>query len=148
MGLRLRIAALAAVVSLAACGGGGGGADPPRSVSASWVATLRYQPTDIHVSMQTTTVPFMYVDSGATNGVYPSPATFRAEIDSANPGLLSGACSTVAHMSAGVMQFTDAQGVAAPSYVVFFQPAAVGTCTQRLDVGAGGVQSFSVTVTP
>ena len=147
MGLRLRIAALAAVVSLAACGGGGG-ADPPRSVSASWVATLRYQPTDIHVSMQTTTVPFMYVDSGATNGVYPSPATFRAEIDSANPGLLSGACSTVAHMSAGVMQFTDAQGVAAPSYVVFFQPAAVGTCTQRLDVGAGGVQSFSVTVTP
>jgi hypothetical protein len=112
------------------------------------MATLRYVPTDIHVSMQTPTIPFMYVDSAAVNGVYPSPGTFRSAIESANPGFLSGACATITHMSASVMQFTDAQGVAAPSYVVFFQPIAVGTCTQRIDVGAEGVQSFSVTVMP
>ncbi len=135
------------MIPLSACGGGGAGADPPRSPSVSWVATLRYEPTDIHVGMQTATIPFMYVDSGATNGVYPSPGTFRSEIENANPGLLTGACSAITRMSAGVMQFTDAQGVDAPSYVVFFQPTAVGACTQRIDLGAVGVRSFSVTVT-
>jgi hypothetical protein len=144
----LRIAALAAVVSLAACGGGGAAAGIPQNPSVSWTATLRNMPTDIHVSMQTTTVPFMYVDSGAANGVYPSPSAFRSAIESANPGLLSGACATIARMSAGVMQFTDAQGIQAPSYIVFFQPTAIGTCTQRINVGAEGVQSFTLTVTP
>ena len=105
-------------------------------------------PTDIHVSMQTTTIPFMYVDSGAANGAYPSPNAFRSAIEGANPGLLSGACATIARMSAGVMQFTDAQGLQAPSYIVFFQPTAVGTCAQRINVGAEGVQSFTLTVTP
>ena len=124
------------------------GGDPPRNPSVSWTATLRNVPTDIHVSMQTTTIPFMYVDSGATNGVYPPSGTFRATLESANPGLLNGACASITRMSAGVMQFTDAQGGQAPSYVVFFQPTAVGACTQRINVGAEGVQSFSVTVTP
>jgi hypothetical protein len=144
-----RIAALAALISLSACGSGGvAGTDPLRNPSVSWTATLRNVPTDIHVSMQTPTIPFMYVDSGAANGVYPSPSAFRSAIESANPGLLSGACATIARMSAGVMQFTDAQGIQAPSYIVFFQPIAVGTCTQRINVGAEGVQSFSLTVTP
>ena len=109
---------------------------------------MRVEPTDIHVSMQTATVPFMYVDSGAMNGVYPSSGSFRSALESANPGLLSGACSAITRMSAAVMQFTDAQGVAAPSYVVFFQPTAVGACSQRIDLGAEGTRSFSVTVTP
>jgi len=75
--------------------------------------TMRFEPTDIRVSLLTATVPFMYLDSGATNGVYPAPAAFRAMIEGANPGLLSGACSAITHMSAGVMQFTDAQGIQA-----------------------------------
>jgi hypothetical protein len=148
MDFAFRLAALAALTSLAACGGGGAGADPPRSVSASWVATLRYEPTDIHVSMQTTMIPYMYVDSGATNGAYPAPDTFRGNFETANPALLSGACSTITRMSTAVMQFTDTHGVAAPSYVVFFQPTAVGTCAQPIDLGADGRHSFSVTVTP
>jgi hypothetical protein len=146
----LRIAALAAVISLSACGGGGGGASAalPQNPSVSWTATLRTMPTDIRVSMQTTTIPFMYVDSGAANGAYPSPGAFRSAIEGANPGLLSGSCATIARMSGGVMQFTDAQGIQAPSYIVFFQPTAVGTCTQRINVGAEGTQSFTLTVTP
>lgn len=145
-----RTAALVALVSLAACGGGGGtaGVDPPRSISASWVATLRYEPADVHVSLQTATVPFIYIDAGATNGVYPSPATFRAAIEGANPGLQSGACSTIARMSTSTMQFTDAQGVQAPSYLIFFEPKTIGTCTQSIALGATGVHSFTVTVTP
>ena len=149
VGFGLRIVALVALISAGACGGGvGAGAAPPRSPSVSWLATMRYEPTDIRVSLQTTTVPFMYLDSGATNGVYPSPSAFRAMIEGANPGLLTGACSAITRMSAGVIQFTDAHGIQAPSYIVFFQPTAVGTCAQRLDLGADGMHSFTVTVTP
>jgi hypothetical protein len=149
VGFGLRLAALTAFTSLSACGGGGGaGSAAPRSPSLGWLATMRYEPTDIRVSLQTATLPFMYLDSGATNGAYPSPGAFRGMIEGANPSLLTGACSAITRMSAGVMQFTDAQGIAAPSYVVFFQPTAAGTCTQRVDLGADGVHSFTVTVTP
>jgi hypothetical protein len=151
MFFQARTVALVAAASLAACGGGGGtvsaaGALP--AAQSSWIAGLRYEPTDIRTSLSAPLPPYMYVDSGSTNGAYPSPATFAAQIESANPGLLSGACSSIAHLTATVVQFTDAHGVQAPSYVVFFFPKAVGTCVQSINLGAAGSNSFTLTVTP
>lgn len=139
-----------AVAALGACGGGGGGATLPgvASSSASWLAVMRSVPTEIRMSLQAAQTAYFYVDAGATNGSYPSPSAFAAEIQGANPGLLSGSCAAIARMSASVMSFTDASGMQAPSYVVFFVPTAVGTCSQSINVGAAGMNQFSVTVTP
>jgi hypothetical protein len=145
-----RIAALLAAASLAACGGGAGGtaAVPPRTAQGDWIAALRYEPALVNTTMSSSTLSYIYVDSGATNGVYPSPSAFAAEIEAANPRLLDGECSKVARITSALMQFTDARGVAAPSYVLFFWPKAPGTCTQAIDLGTEGRRSFSVTVTP
>lgn len=152
MRTRPHLLALAFAASLAACGGGGGGGGStalPRTTSPSdWVAALRYEPYDIHVSLAAQMPPFVYVDAGATNGVYPQPGAFAAEVEAANPGLLHGPCAKIAQLSGSVMQLTDAHGVQAPSYVIFFQPTAPGTCTQSVNLGAAGAQSFSLTVTP
>jgi hypothetical protein len=139
---------LLAALSLCGCGGGGGTvfAAPVTATPASWVATLRANPTAVRASMTNPLQQYMYIDSGATNGVYPSPSAFAANVQAANPGFPDGACSQIARMSASVVQFTDANGVQAPSYVVFFTPRALGTCTQQLHLGAAGTQSFSVTV--
>ncbi len=144
-----RLAALLAATFLTACGGGGGGTSAVASQqsSSSWLAVLRYEPADVTVSLQSTTVPYIYVDSGASNGQYPSPSAFAAAVESANPGLLDGACSNIARISSSVIQFTDAHGVRAPSYVLFFAPKGVGACTQSINLGAEGSRSFRVTVT-
>jgi len=136
-----------ASISLAGCGGGGTtSATPPTGVS--WIAALRANPTNVQLSMSSALPQYMYVDAGPTNGVYPLPGTFAADLQAANPGLLAGACSKLAHMTASTMQFTDASGTQAPSYVVFFTPQSTGSCTQSIDLGADGMQSFSVTVSP
>lgn len=147
---QLLTAVLLAAASLAACGGGSGGsvaALAPRTAHTSWIGALRAEPTSIQVSLSSARPAYMYVDSGATDGVYPSASAFAADVEAANPGLLDGPCSAVARMTSGTMQFTDAHGVQAPSYVVFFWPKAPGTCSQPIDLGADGVGSFSVTVT-
>lgn len=146
MSVSLRTLIVTTIVALTACSGGGStNSATPRT---SWLANLRYEPTVLQLSIAGANMAYMYVDAGATNGVYPSPDAFRAQIESANPGLLTGSCAAIARMSASVMQFTDAHGVQAPSYVVFFQPTASGTCSQPIDLGAEGVHGFSVTVTP
>ena len=142
-------------VLLCACGGGGGGgsavpAAPASSAgpSTSWLAALREEPSTVTLSLAQPQMRYIYVDAGATNGVYPSPAAFGAQFQAANPGLLTGACSRIARMSGSLMEFTDAHGVQAPSYVIFFTPLTTGTCAQDLALGAEGTQSFTVTVTP
>jgi hypothetical protein len=139
---------LLASTSLSACGSGGGTSGAVPSNSVSWVAALRANPTVVQLSLANAQAQYMYVDSGPTNGVYPSAGTFAAEIQAANPGLLGGSCSKLAHMTAATMQFTDASGTEAPSYVVFFTPQSTGSCTQSIDLGADGTQSFSVIVGP
>ena len=134
--------------SLAGCGGGGAAASAAPPTAVSWIAALRANPTDVQLSLASSQPQYMYVDSGPTNGVYPSPGTFTADLQAANPGLLAGACSKLAHMTSATMQFTDANGTQAPSYVVFFTPQSVGSCTQSIDLGADGMQTFSVTVSP
>ncbi len=143
----MQLAALVAASMLAACGGGSVSASPAAPASASWLAVLRNNPTDVHLSLSNPALQYMYVDAGPTNGAYPAPATFAAFIQSANPDLLSGPCSKIARMTAATMQFTDSHGVQAPSYVVFFSPLSAGTCTQAVNLGAEGMQSFSVTTT-
>jgi hypothetical protein len=133
---------------LSGCGGGGGTAAATPGAGAAWTAALRENPTDVVLSLSNVQQQYMYVDSGPTNGVYPAPGTFTAELQSANPVLLAGACSKLAHMTASTMEFTDANGVQAPSYVVFFTPQSTGSCTQPIDLGANGTQTFSVTVGP
>jgi hypothetical protein len=144
----MRFLAVFAAGSLGACGGGGTTSARAPAASSSWIATLRYNPTELRLSLSSPVLQYMYIDSGATNGVYPSPGAFAAELQAANPGLLSGACSMLAQMTATTMQLTDSHGVQAPSYVVSFAPRSTGACTQQIDLGAAGTQSFSVTVTP
>jgi hypothetical protein len=134
--------------TLTACGGGGGTVAATPSAGAGWVAALRANPTELRLSLANGQPQYMYVDAGPTNGVYPSAATFAAEVQAANPGLLGGACSKLANMTASTIEFTDANGVQAPSYVVFFMPQSAGSCTQTIALGADGIQSFSVTVSP
>jgi hypothetical protein len=138
---------LIAAIVPAGCGGGSVSAGPPASAGASWLAVLRANPTDLHLSLSNPALQYMYVDSGSTNGVYPSPSAFAAQIEAANPSLLSGSCSAIARMTAATMQFTDSHGVQAPSYVVFFAPLTAGSCSQAINLGAEGTQRFSVTVT-
>jgi CheY-like chemotaxis protein len=152
-GSRNRFACVAAFLLagalLAACGGGGsGGAGAtPRIGSGHWIAALRYEPMAMHLNLSNSALQYMYVDAGATNGVYPSAQAFAAEIEAANPELLTGPCSPLARMSATTMDFVDANGVHAPSYVVFFAPRAAGACTQAIALGDAGTKTFSVTVT-
>jgi hypothetical protein len=133
---------------LSACGGGGGTSGAVTPDGVSWIAALRANPTVVQLSLANAQPQYMYVDSGPTNGVYPSAGAFAADMQAANPGLMAGTCSKLAHMSATTMQFTDANGTQAPSYVVFFTPQSAGSCTQSIDLGAGGTQSFSVIVGP
>jgi hypothetical protein len=136
------------VTSLAGCGGGGATTGAVAPAGVTWIAALRANPTDLNLSLANAQPQYMYVDSGPTNGIYPSPETFTADLLAANPGLFAGPCSKLAHMTASTMQFTDANGTQAPSYVVFFTPGSAGSCTQPINLGADGMQSFSVTVTP
>ncbi|MBV9408894.1 MAG: hypothetical protein JO164_08710 [Candidatus Eremiobacteraeota bacterium] len=152
------VIALSAAAALSACGGGGGSVGSsapsalppvtPQSSGVTWIAALRYVPTQITLSLSSPSPQYMYIDSGATNGAYPSPSAFQSEIQSANPGLQSGACAAFTHMTGAIIQFTDAFGNQAPSYVVMFAPTAKGTCTQQVNLGAEGVQNFTVTVAP
>lgn len=138
---------------LCACGGGGastvpGAAADAGSRSASWVAGLREEPSVVTLSLSHPQIAYLYVDSGASNGAYPSASQFAAEFQAANPGLASGPCSQLARISGSVMEMTDAHGVQAPSYVIFFTPLSTGTCTQQLVLGAEGTRGFTVTVSP
>jgi hypothetical protein len=136
--------------ALCGCGGGGGtvSAVPGGAPGVSWLATLRANPTALRLTMANTLPQYMYIDAGATNGVYPSPTAFASEVQGANPGFPAGPCSQLAQMSAAVMEFTDTNGIQAPAYVVMFIPRTVGSCTQALQLGAAGTQTFSVTVDP
>ncbi|HEX3463447.1 MAG TPA: hypothetical protein VHS78_05290 [Candidatus Elarobacter sp.] len=116
--------------------------------SASWVGALRQDPSVVTLSLSHPQMAYLYVDAGATNGVYPSASQFAAEFQAANPGLSTGPCSRVAQMTGSVLEMTDASGVLAPSYVLFFTPLATGTCTQQLALGAEGTRSFTATVSP
>jgi hypothetical protein len=148
MSLRGRAGMLVMAATLCGCGGGGGtvSAAPGATSPVSWVATLRSNPTALHLTLSNPLPQYMYIDAGATNGVYPSPDVFAAQIQGANPGFPAGACSRIAQMSATVVEFTDSNGIQAPAYVVFFTPRAVGSCAQSLQLGAAGTQTFSVTV--
>jgi hypothetical protein len=151
-----RTIAVLGLVLLCACGGGGGAATVPSAQglangsagSTSWLAVLREEPSAVTLSLAQPQPQYIYVDAGAANGVYPAPAAFAAELEAANPGLLTGPCARIAHLSGSVMEFTDAHGVQAPSYVLFFTPAATGSCAQDIALGAEGTRSFTVTVTP
>jgi hypothetical protein len=151
-----RTIAVLGLILLCACGGGGGAATVPSAQglangsagSTSWLAVLREEPSAVALSLAQPQLQYLYVDAGASNGVYPAPATFAAEFEAANPGLLSGPCARITRMSGSVMAFTDAHGVQAPSYVIFFTPVATGSCSQDVALGAEGTRSFTVTVTP
>jgi hypothetical protein len=117
---------------------------PPRA--PLWIASLRYEDAPLHLSLSNPAPKYLYIDAGTANGIYPSPDVFSAEIEVANPGLLAGSCSKLTHMSATTKQFADPRGFQAPSYLLFFTPRSAGTCTQRINLGAEGVRSFSVTV--
>ena len=150
MSLHWCVSAFVLAAALCGCGGGGGtvSAAPGGASSMSWVATLRSNPTALHLTMANPLPQYMYVDAGAANGVYPSPNVFATEIQASNPGFPAGACSQIAQMSAAVMEFTDTNGIQAPAYVVMFIPRTVGSCAQSLQLGAAGTQTFSVTVAP
>ena len=148
--LRRCVSTFVIAAALCGCGGGGGtvSAAPGGTSPVSWVATLRSNPTTLHLALTNPLPQYMYVDAGATNGVYPSPNAFAAQIQGANPGFPAGPCSQIAQMSAAVMEFTDTNGIQAPAYVVMFMPRNVGSCAQSLQLGAAGTQTFSVTVDP
>jgi hypothetical protein len=150
-----RTAAVLGLFLLCACGGGGGAAVPAAqglangsASSTTWLAALRQEPSAVTLSLSQPRPAYLYIDSGAANGAYPAPQTFAAEFEAANRGLLTGDCARITQMIGSVMTFTDAHGVQAPSYVLFFTPAAAGTCAQTVALGSEGTRSFSVTVLP
>ena len=151
-----RTVAVLGLFLLCACGGGGGSAALPPAQglanggasSTTWLAALRQEPSTVALSLSQPQPRYLYIDAGATNGVYPSAATFAAQFEAANRGLLTGDCARITTMTGAVMSFTDAQGVQAPSYVLFFTPVAAGTCAQNVVLGSEGTRSFSVTVLP
>jgi hypothetical protein len=138
----------ASVVLAGILSGCGGGSSTTPVANPSWVATLRTLPATVNLRLSSSLPTYLYVDSGPTNGIYPSIDQFAREFLASNPGFPNGSCSSITNMSANVIDLPYPNGISAPSYVIFFGPIKTGTCTQALNLGAEGQQTFTVNVGP